>query len=65
MDAQNYKKNCVDKFLNLVKFWKCVKKYILNPRTFLLLFYIVQKEDAHRRATKVEIEDSRSALKAL
>ena len=41
------------------------QKYILNPRTFLLLFYIVQKEDAHRRATKVEIEDSRSALKAL
>ena len=65
MDAQNYK-NCVQKFVILLNFENARKK-LLNPQTFLLLFYFVQREDAHslqiETQFKVKIEDGRETIK--
>ena len=43
MNGQNYKNVCPKFF-----FLKIHEQILLYPRTFLLLFYIEQREDAHR-----------------
>ena len=48
MDAQNYKKFVSNTFRFYSKVWKSTKKYYWIRELFLLLFYIVQREDAHR-----------------
>ena len=45
MDAQNYRNVC-PKVLIFEKKIENARKILLNPRTFFVLFYNVQKEDA-------------------
>ena len=48
MDAQNYTNLC-PKVFDFCQILKVREKTLLNLQTFLLLlFYIVQREDAHR-----------------
>ena len=46
MDAQSYRNVC-PKVLIFEKKIENARKILLNPRTFYVLLYIVQKEDAH------------------
>ena len=60
MDAQSFN-NMSPKILDFGKIKK-PRKILLNPQTFLFLFYIVQRGDAHRWSHNEKLKQSPNSL---
>ena len=54
--SQNYKK-FVSKVFDFIKILKIQVKILSNPRTFLSLFYVVQRKDAHMKDNIIKVEE--------